>query len=225
MQNIQKLLLKLWRDNHGLMAFLLLMVFFRSAVADWNHVPTGSMVPTIIEGDRVFINKLAYDVRVPFTLVSLAKLGDPEPGDIIVFESAAAELRLIKRVIGVPGDIIAMQDNMLFVNGRELEYRDRKLLPATGFGAYTAEATEVLQPGVEYRIRTRSNTIAGSFNAVYVPEGYYFVLGDSRDNSADSRYIGLVPRHEIIGRSRSVVMSLDRDNFYLPKQGRFFQQL
>src|SRR5690606_17182877 len=74
---------KLWRDNRSLVIFLLLMLLFRSAVADWNEVPTGSMKPTIIEGDRILVNKLAYDLRVPFTHISLLKLADPQRGDII----------------------------------------------------------------------------------------------------------------------------------------------
>ncbi len=78
---MQTLLARLWRENHGSTVFLLLMLFFRSAVADPSHVPTGCMIPTIVEGDWVFINKLAYDVREPITLVSLAKLSNPERGD------------------------------------------------------------------------------------------------------------------------------------------------
>src|SRR5690606_29012522 len=113
---------KLWRDNRSLVIFLLLMLIFRSAVADWNEVPTGSMKPTIIEGDRILVNKLAYDLRVPFTHISLLKLADPQRGDIIIFDSQASDKRLVKRVIGIPGDTVELVDNVLHINGEQLVY-------------------------------------------------------------------------------------------------------
>src|SRR5260221_4787002 len=98
------------------------MVIFRSAVADWNTVPTGSMKPTILEGDRVRVNKLAYDLLIPLTHVSIFRFADPRRGDIVVFDSKAAETRLVKRVIGVPGDVVDMRDNRLRINGIEARY-------------------------------------------------------------------------------------------------------
>ncbi len=113
-----------WQNYKSLLLFLVLMALFRSAIADWNDVPTGSMNPTIIEGDRILVNKLAYDLRIPFTHVSLLKLGDPESGDIIIFDSEVSDLRLVKRVIGVPGDVISMNDNVLSINGQKLSYQN-----------------------------------------------------------------------------------------------------
>ena len=95
---------------------------FRSACADWNTVPTGSMNPTIIEGDRIAVNKMAYDLRIPFTHISLRKLGDPERGDIAVFDSKVSDKRLVKRVIGVPGDRVAMINNQLLINDAVIDY-------------------------------------------------------------------------------------------------------
>src|SRR6187402_3582202 len=92
----------IWKENKSFFIFVVLMLVFRSALADWNTVPTGSMKPTILEGDRIAVNKLAYDLRVPFTAISLLKLADPERGDIVVFESKASAKRLVKRVIGLP---------------------------------------------------------------------------------------------------------------------------
>src|SRR6478735_9147129 len=97
-------LLKAWREYRGFAVFVVLMVIFRSALADWNVVPTGSMKPTIIEGDRILVNKLAYDFKIPLTHISLHKFADPGRGDIVVFDSRAAATRLVKRVIGLPGD-------------------------------------------------------------------------------------------------------------------------
>ena len=115
-------LLKAWREYRGFAAFIVLMVIFRSALADWNVVPTGSMKPTIIEGDRILVNKLAYDFKVPLTHISLHKFADPARGDIVVFDSRAADTRLVKRVIGLPGDIVEMKDNRLTINGIAARY-------------------------------------------------------------------------------------------------------
>jgi signal peptidase I len=212
---------RLERENRGLLIFIVLMFCFRSAVADWNHVPTGSMIPTIIEGDRVFVNKLAYDIRVPFTLVSLRRLADPRRGDIIVFESEAADKRLIKRVVGVPGDRLSMRDNVVLLNGEALVYRQ----PEPNATDAPNDYLEILPSQQQYHVRLDGAGFASSFSTLIVPPGHYFVLGDSRNNSADSRYIGLVPRHEIIGQSTRVVMSLDRDNYYLPRPQRYLQPL
>ena len=113
-----------WKDNRSFLLFILLMMVFRSAIADWNDVPTGSMKPTIIEGDRILVNKMAYDLRVPFTHIPLLKRADPVRGDIIIFDSSAADKRLVKRVIGLPGEVIAMRNNRLIINGRQLAYQD-----------------------------------------------------------------------------------------------------
>jgi len=104
---------KVWREYRGLAVFLVLMAIFRSALADWNVVPTGSMKPTIVEGDRILVNKLAYDLKIPLTHISLHRFADPMRGDIVVFDSRAAATRLVKRVIGLPGDTVQMRDNRL----------------------------------------------------------------------------------------------------------------
>src|SRR5712671_1022116 len=102
---MKRRLVGLWREYRGFALFVVLMVVFRSSLADWNTVPTGSMKPTILEGDRIWVNKLAYDLRLPLTGVSLYRLADPQRGDIVVFDSKAADTRLVKRVIGLPGDV------------------------------------------------------------------------------------------------------------------------
>lgn len=206
-----------WQENKSFIIFLSLMFIFRSACADWNTVPSGSMKPTILEGDRIAVNKLAYDIRVPFTHISLMKLADPERGDIVVFDSKVSDKRLVKRTIGIPGDTVAMVNNQLLINGTPIQYEQT---------AVTNDELEHLF-NVTHRIRIGSpnDHAFANFPAVVVPEGFYLMLGDNRDNSADSRVIGLVPRDEIIGRSRAVVMSFNYDNFYIPRADRFFKSL
>lgn len=215
-------LLQLWRDNRGIIVFLSLMFVFRSAVADWNDVPTGSMQPTIAIGDRILVNKMAYDLRLPFTTTSLIKRADPERGDIVIFASKAADNRLVKRVVGVPGDIVAMQHNVLTINGEQLAYS-----PAEGAELTDGSLLLTEQLGsVTHTVKLAPvNSGHNSFNAVKVPAGHYLVLGDNRDNSADSRVIGFVPRQEIIGRASKVLFSLDYDNYFLPRSERFLAAL
>jgi len=208
------------KDSKGFFVFIILMFVFRSGIADWNVVPTGSMKPTILEGDRILVNKMAYDIRVPFTHISLLKRSDPERGDIVVFDSAQSDKRLVKRVIGVPGDIVEMKNNVLTINGHTLHYRNVTL------SSDNIKKVEDL-PGNKHliQIKEAGNRYFSTFKAVTVPENHYLVLGDNRDNSADSRVIGFVPRDEIIGRSRSVVLSLNYDNYYMPRSDRFFHSL
>src|SRR5882672_10398950 len=105
------------------LAMLLVVSSLRSALADWNDVPTGSMKPTIEEGDRVVVNKLAYDLKIPFTTIELVKWSDPKRGDIVVLFSPLDGTRLVKRVVAVPGDRIEMRENQLLVNGRAASWK------------------------------------------------------------------------------------------------------
>ena len=208
------------REYKGFFLFIVLMVLFRSAIADWNDVPSGSMEPTILIGDRIFVNKLAYDLRVPLTHISLVRLADPERGDIVIFDSRAAGMRLVKRVIGVPGDVVQMRRGQLIVNGTPAEYSDVRseeqiLIAMEDIGASAH--------GVQFDRSHPSSTDA--FGPVTVPHEHYLVLGDNRYNSADSRFYGFVPRTEIVGRSSRVVVSLDPDNYFLPRAGRFLDPL
>jgi len=213
-------LLRAWREYRGFAVFVVLMAIFRSALADWNVVPTGSMKPTIIEGDRILVNKLAYDFKVPLTHISLYKFADPARGDIVVFDSRAANTRLVKRVIGLPGDTVEMRDNRLTINGIAARYSGVE---------YEADATFEIESylNVSHRIELAGTggSRVGTFGPVTVPEDRYLVLGDNRDNSADSRFYGFIPRDEIVGNAKTVVLSLDYDDYYIPRTDRFFRPL
>src|SRR5690349_24097168 len=112
-----------WRKEVRPLLILALIVFsIRSSLADWNDVPTGSMKPTILEGDRVFVNKLAYDLKVPFTTRHIAEWSNPQRGDIVVFFSPYDSQRLVKRVIGLPGDMLEVRNNVLILNGKPVAY-------------------------------------------------------------------------------------------------------
>ncbi len=201
MRAIAKFLLR----NRGFITFMLCMIVFRSAVADWNVVPTGSMQPTIRIGDRILVDKLAYDVRLPLTHVSLLHLADPQRGDIVVLDSHAARERLVKRVIGLPGDQVAMRGNVLFINGHAARYVT---------GSYSGIHDDLRDPA-HYEIEH----YGVMRHAIRLSD--YLLLGDDRDNSMDSRYFGFFPRDEIVGRARHVVASLDPAHHYLPRANRF----
>src|SRR5262245_43692031 len=135
------------KSNRGFLLFLVIFGFFRTAVADWTTLPSGSMRPTILEGDVVWINRLAYDLKVPLTDVIVATLGDPQRGDIVTFASPKDGTRLIKRVVGLPGDVVELRDGVLLIDGQAAEYKD--LEPAAeplGRGLVVAaiRATEVV---------------------------------------------------------------------------------
>jgi signal peptidase I len=220
-------LLQLLYRNKGFIAFMLGIVTFRSACADWSVVPTGSMQPTIRIGDRILVDKAAYDIRLPLTHVSLVHLADPQRGDIVVLDSRAANERLVKRVIGMPGDQIALRGNVLYVNGTAATYS-----PVTVTGVHDDQqdpaSYEVERvAGTEHVIRLSLYHPGEKrdFGPVTVPAGHYLLLGDDRDISMDSRYFGFFSRQEIVGRSRYVALSLDPDNDYLPRRQRFGARL
>ena len=193
---------------------------FRSAVADWNDVPTGSMRPTVLEGERVFINRAAYDLKVPFTTWRLAQWSDPRRGDIVVLYSPHDGTRLLKRVVGVPGDRIEMKDNRLIVNGTTALYRET----SAADGAATVFQESVFNRAHLVELSS-ARTAASTFGPVLVPPAQYLVMGDNRDNSFDSRYFGFVPRSEILGQATRVVASVDPARSFRPRFERFMKAL
>lgn len=213
-------LVRTWREYRSLALFVILMVSFRSAMADWNVVPTGSMKPTILEGDRILVNKLAYDLRIPFTHVVLYRFADPRRGDVVIFDSRAADTRLVKRVIGLPGDTVEMRDNRLIIDGIEARYSS---VERAADAIFATESYGDLAHRIELDHTGKSRL--STFGPVKVPKGRYLVLGDNRDNSADSRVYGFIPREEIVGSAKMVVLSLDYAHYYIPRSDRFFRGL
>lgn len=209
--------------NKGFIAFMLCMIMFRSAVADWNVVPTGSMQPTIRIGDRILVDKMAYDIRLPLTHIALLHLADPQRGDIIVLDSHAAHERLVKRVIGLPGDEVAMRGNVLYINGHAASYAGSSYTGIHDDLKWPARYEIERYGSMRHAIRLSEYwpSPVSNFGPVRVPAEQYLLLGDDRDNSMDSRYFGFFPRGEIVGRSRHVVASLDPDHYYLPRPSRF----
>jgi len=220
-----------WREWRWYAAFVFLVwIPVRSAVADYNPVPSGSMNPTILEGDVVFVNKAAYDLRVPLTLHRVASWADPERGDIVVLLSPADGIRLVKRIIGIPGDTIKLHANRLTINGSELEYtpavKDYRAIVPTSVRPWGVFAEEDLL-GVEHAVmaQPRYANPTRDFAAITVPEGCYFVMGDNRDNSQDSRAFGFVDRRLILGKAESIIASWDIRDDFLPRTERFFTRL
>jgi signal peptidase I len=220
----------LWRSYGSTLLFLTLMLGFRSAWADWVTVPTGSMNPTILEGDRVLVDKHSFGLRIPFTHIHLTAGEDPARGDIVVFDSPVDGVRLVKRVIGLPGDVIALQGERLIVNGHRADYAIGDASALRGLLAATvAEHPLLLREAGLGRAHDvlilPQRSARRSFAPLVVPAGTYFMMGDNRDNSADSRYIGFVPRREIIGRATRVIVSFDPERYYAPRAGRFLVPL
>ena len=219
-----------WRGSRGLVIFFVLMALFRSAIADHMHVPTGSMNPTVVEGDQILVNKLAYGVRVPFTHLWLHEGDAPARGEIITFDSPEDGQTWLKRVVGLPGDTVEMRDERLFINGQPLVYSRGNSGAADALPSATREhtllfATEQLG-AVAHPIMVMPQLAAmRDFAPVTVPAGQYLLLGDNRDNSRDSRYIGMIPRERITGHAHTVVLSLNYDRHYLPREGRFGKSL
>lgn len=215
------------KDNGGFIAFLLCFVFFRTAIADWNTIPSGSMRPNLLEGDVVFVNRLAYDFKLPLTDIVVAHIGEPRRGDIATFSSPTDGKRLIKRIIALPGDRVEMRDEILFINGKAAEYSEPKALwePSEGGGIKALRLTETSGQN-KRQIQLLAGLFAKStFGPMEVPVGNFLMLGDNRDNSADSRYFGFVPRHLLIGQAQRILVSADIKGSWIPRLERFGQRL
>lgn len=225
----------------------LVLTMARSMFLDWNDVPTGSMKPTIVEGDRILVNKLAYDLKIPYLTWNnkafpIYKWSDPKPGDIVIFFAPKAGTRLVKRVAAGPGDVVQIVSEKMVVN--ETLVVNEKLVVNGVVADYST-----LEPNISGHVSAGDQATAQfareklgdmnhpvmflpsrysparNFGPFTVPQGHYFMLGDNRDNSADSRYIGPVPRNSIVGQATRVAVSVDPSKSYAPRWSRFFLAL
>ena len=217
------------QDIRPLLILALALFAVRSSLADWNDVPSGSMKPTIFEGDRIFVNKLAYDLKVPFTTRHVAEWSDPQRGDIVVFYSPYDGTRLVKRVVGLPGDVVELREEQLIINGQPVNYSPLDAAVSDALpeaerraGRFAAEHLPAHSHAV---MATPSLPAKRTFGPLQVPAGHYFMMGDNRDNSFDSRYFGVVERKRIVGRATAVVLSLDRGHYWVPRWQRFLHPL
>ena len=185
------------------------------------------MRPNLLEGDVVLVNRLAFDLKLPLTDIILAHLGDPRRGDVVTFSSPKDGTRLIKRVLALPGDVVEMRDEHLVINGQPASYSLPSETPEPMHGGVTTalRLTETVGGG-QHRIQVLPQLEAmRNFAPVTIQKDEFLMLGDNRDNSADSRFIGLVPRALLIGRAERVLVSADIKGNWMPRVDRFGRSL
>jgi signal peptidase I len=186
---------------------LLLVLVLRSFLFEPFRIPSGSMMPTLLEGDFIFVNKFAYGLRLPVVNTKIVEIGEPQRGDVVVFQlPSEPSINYIKRIVGLPGDVVVYDagSKELTINGEKVE---REIV-----GAYEGDpglqlAHEHLGMVDHELLLTRGRLSAGG--TYVVPEGSYFVMGDNRDNSKDSRYVGVeyIPEYRLIGKAVRIWMN------------------
>lgn len=216
-----------WIEYSGAFFPVIALVFFlRSFLLEPFKIPSSSMVPTLLVGDLIVVNKFTYGIRLPVLNRKIIEVGNPQRGDVMVFKYPKDMSQdYIKRVIGVPGDKITYENKRLTVNGKEVSYTAMDEYLDDERPIYHKQFMENLG-GVKHRILNMDGRRTFEFGAVEnfplkeacnytydkftctVPEGNYFMMGDNRDNSQDSRYWGFVPDKNIVGKAIYVWMNL-----------------
>ncbi len=189
---------------------LFIVLVLRSFLVEPFQIPSGSMKPTLDVGDFILVNKFSYGIRLPVIDKKIIEVGDPQRGDVMVFRYPSdPNVNYIKRVVGLPGDVIRYaSDKRLFVNGESVA---EKLIGSEPNTLGSAELYEEKLGAVEHQIRKEmSRYRSPPDNQWTVPAGHYFMMGDNRDNSADSRYWGFVPEANLVGRATAIWMSFDK---------------
>ena len=186
------------------------------------------MRPNLLEGDVVFVNRLAFNLKLPLTNIVLAATGEPQRGDVVTFFSPKDDTRLIKRLIALPGDTVELRDEKLVVNGKIALYDDLQsvLEPVDSEHSVPALRVRETSGAGAHRIQILPGIAAQrNFGPVVVPQDHYLMLGDNRDNSQDSRYIGFVPRELLIGRAERILVSADIKGNWMPRIERIGMRL
>ncbi|MGY3264271.1 signal peptidase I [Lysobacter sp. HA35] len=181
------------------------VLLLRSFVAEPFRIPSNSMMPTLLTGDFILVNKFSYGLRLPITNAKVVPIGEPQRGDVVVFKPPHhPEQDWIKRIIGLPGDQIAYHDHQLFLNGKPVQAQPIGVYQGVANGAEMTGAEEMQEalPGRPHHILARSDLIRTDGDGEWtVPAGHYFVMGDNRDNSEDSRYWGFLPEANLRGKA------------------------
>jgi signal peptidase I len=186
---------------------ILLVLLLRSFLAEPFHIPSSSMVPTLLIGDFILVNKYDYGIRLPVLHTKVIQVGEPKRGDVVVFRYPNdPSVDYIKRIVGLPGDHIVYRNKTLYINGVQMQ--QDALGPYDGPDADGANLVREHLGNVTHEILT----VPGQYSAEgewTVPQGDYFAMGDNRDNSNDSRYWGFVPEQNLVGRAFFIWMNKD----------------
>ena len=185
---------------------LLLVLVVRSFLFEPFRIPSSSMVPTLVIGDFIFVNKYTYGLRLPVLNNKIVEIGEPERGDVMVFRLPSdPSVNYIKRLVGLPGDTVTHRNKRLYINGEAIELTQRGIESGTG----AVIAIESLGTTAhDVRLDPRSPGREGTYT---VPAGHYFMMGDNRDNSQDSRFsqVGFVPEGNVVGKAVRIWMNWD----------------
>ncbi|HHJ15281.1 MAG TPA: signal peptidase I [Gammaproteobacteria bacterium] len=190
---------------------ILAVLLLRSFLVEPFRIPSGSMMPTLLVGDFILVNKYAYGIRLPVLNRKVIELGEPQRGDVVVFRFPQdPRVDYIKRVVGLPGDHVVYHNKTLFINGKQIPQIPQGTYIGTGSGL-TMSGTELRREALgdvkhDILIEPRAR---GVETDTVVPEGHYFVMGDNRDHSNDSRYWGFVPDENLVGRAFMIWMNWD----------------
>ena len=192
---------------------LLFVLVIRSFVFEPFRIPSGSMMPTLLQGDFIFVKKYSYGLRLPVTETKIVETGDPERGDVVVFRlPSSPNINYIKRIVGLPGDEVIYSKHRLTINGELVD-----LQQAEDYSVNAPRWIEQLgEDQHDILITAPLNTHRDG--RYVVPEGHFFVLGDNRDSSKDSRYIGAIPETHLVGEA--VRIWLHVDGFSMPRWER-----
>ncbi|CAK0769667.1 signal peptidase I [Gammaproteobacteria bacterium] len=193
---------------------ILIVLLLRSFVVEPFRIPSGSMMPTLLVGDFILVNKFSYGIRLPVLDKKIISIGEPQRGDVVVFRYPEdPSIDYIKRVVGLPGDHVGYHNKVLTINGRQMESHPIDIYQGVGAGAAmsgTSHSREQLG-AVEHDILTAPGHLSLEGDFVVPPE-QYFVMGDNRDNSKDSRYWGTLPEQNLVGKAFFIWMNWDLSN-------------
>jgi len=196
--------------SHSFFPVLLIVLLLRSFLVEPFRIPTGSLIPTLLPGDFIAVNKFAYGIKLPVVHTKILAVNEPKVGDIAVFRwPLHPDVDLIKRIVGVPGDKISYVDKVLSINGVVQPQKD--LGPVTNAYEGTPVQVEAYQEtinGITHDIYINPRVPAQNFS-ITVPPGNYFAMGDNRDNSFDSRGWGFVPEENLLGKAFVIWFSWD----------------
>jgi signal peptidase I len=212
------------KDVRQLVLMAAVILTGRSVLADWYQVPTGSMKPTILEGDRVFVAKCAYQIRVPFSAIRLFSVAAPKRGDVVVLRNPdGGSIPLVKRVVGLPGDVVELRGERLFVNGA---FQPLRLKPSTADPKERAWVGTEKLAGQLHPVQILPDRPAlRTFGPIRVPEGEVFLMGDNRDDSRDGRYFGPRPISDLLGKAEGIFWSWNPVFWKGPRLSRFARPL